>query len=118
MLIHDKRMSSLLLVDDGRLETVEVGDTKDGCSVNVELLLCILIVIALSLQANTQPSGEATNSSLPHFLVQLGVKTDVLHSHSLLSELNHFLDGARSTLLELNIVDTLVKVDSVLALSN
>jgi len=50
-------------------------------------------------------------------LVELWVKSDILGSHSLLGELDDLLDSGWGTLLEGYIVDSLVKVDGVLALS-
>lgn len=41
------RSTNLLLVDNGGLETVEVGDAEDGGGVGVELLLGRLVVVAL-----------------------------------------------------------------------
>lgn len=103
----------LLGVDYGGLQAVEVGDAENGCGVDVELLFGIFVVVALAFQTNPQSSGQATDATLPNLLVQLGVETNVLDAHCLLCELDHLLDGCRSTLLELNIVHALVQMDGV-----
>lgn len=138
----------LLLVNDSSLEAVEVGDAEDRRGVDIELLLCVLVVVTLcddksegrdifismrygsarhrlhypptaphlALQANPQPAGQATDTALPHLLVQLGVDANVLDTHGLLCKLDDLLDGLGRALLELDIVHALVQVDGVLAL--
>lgn len=69
----------------------------------------------LTLKTNTETAGEVLDTVLPHLLVELGVKTNVLGTHGLLGESDDLLDGAGSALLEGDVVDALVKVDGVLA---
>lgn len=104
----------LSLIDDGGLQALGVLDV-DGLDEGVELLLALLVVVTLTSDADTETVRDTLDAGFPDLLVELGVKADVLGTHSLLSKIPDGLDGAGSALLEGNTVQPLVKVDGVLA---
>lgn len=118
---------------------LEVGDTLDDTGDDVKLLLCSLVVVSLPLEPDPDSTGRGLDTSRPNGLVQSWADSDILDTHRGLSELLDGLDGlwclcecvstlspgsrflgyrcdgngGRLTLLESNIVDTLVQVNGV-----
>ena len=72
--------------------------------------------LILTLQSHSKPAWDILNTELPDLLVELWVNSHVLGTHCLLCELDDLLDTLWCTLLESDIVHTLVQVDGVLAL--
>jgi hypothetical protein len=66
----------------------------------VQLLLCLLILVALARQTDTNPVRDVTHSLGPNVLVELSVDTDIGSSHHLACELLDFANGTRCLLLE------------------
>lgn len=66
----------------------------------VELALGALLVVALTVDADTDATGDILNATAPDGLVQLRVDTDVLGAHLLLDEGLDGLDGGGGALLE------------------
>lgn len=93
----------LSLIDDGGLQALGVLDV-DGLDEGVELLLALLVVVTLTSDADTETVRDTLDAGFPDLLVELGVKADVLGTHSLLSKIPDGLDGAGSALLEGNTV--------------
>lgn len=93
----------LSLIDDGGLQALRVLDV-DGLDEGVELLLALLVVVTLTSDADTETVRDTLDAGFPDLLVELGVKADVLGTHSPLSKIPDGLDGARSALLEGNTV--------------
>jgi hypothetical protein len=73
--------------------TAETAPRKQG-ETATNLLLGLLILVALAAQANTDAVRHVADTLRPHELVQVGLNSDVLREHDLLSEL---LDLAQST---------------------
>jgi hypothetical protein len=69
--------ADLVVLDDSGVETLGVLDV-DSLYVRVQLLLCALLVVTLSGDADTESVWDALDSGLPDLLVQLGVETDIL----------------------------------------
>jgi hypothetical protein len=103
-----------LSVNNLSLKSLESGNFYK-LSKSVKLLLCVLVFTALSGKTDTNAIGHILHSAAPNKLVELGIDTDILGSHGLLSELLNFLDGTRSSLLESNLVGILCKVDGIVA---
>ena len=72
--------------------------------------------LILTLQSHSKPAWDILNTELPDLLVELWVNTDILGAHGLLCELDDLLDTLWRTLLESDVVDSLVQVDGVLSL--
>lgn len=113
---------------------LEVGDTLDDTGDDVKLLLCSLVIVSLPLEPDPDSTGRGLDTSRPNGLVQSWADSDILDTHRGLSELCDGLDclwclcgrvsmwsdprfrwmrGLGLTLLESNIVDTLVQVNGV-----
>jgi hypothetical protein len=63
-------------------------------------MLGILLIVALALKTNTKTTGNVLDTMAPDSLVELGVNTDILGAHLLLSESADSLDGGGGALLE------------------
>lgn len=59
------------------MQTLGVLDV-DGLDVRVELLLCALLVITLSGDADSEAEWNTLDAGFPDLLVELGVETNVL----------------------------------------
>ena len=94
---------------------VNSGDKGD---IRVKLLLGILIIVTLTGDTDTNTVVSVLNTTRPDSLVQRGVKTNVLGTHSLLSKSLDSLDSMRSTLSQRATKDMLVHVDGVLTSDN
>jgi hypothetical protein len=68
--------NNLVVLDNGGLETLGVGDV-DGLDVGVKLLLGVLLVVTLTGDADAKAVRHTLNAALPDLLVQLGVEADV-----------------------------------------
>ncbi|GER27681.1 chaperone protein DnaK [Striga asiatica] len=66
----------------------------------VKFLLCILIIIPLARNADTDSSRHTSNPIAPNVFVQFDVHPDISGPHGLLGKLPDFFDGLWSLLLE------------------
>jgi hypothetical protein len=96
------------------LETREIINRDEGDK-GVQLLLGLLILVSLSVQANTDSGGDVLDALAPDELVQGSVNSDIGSLHHLLSELLDHTDSARSTVLERDTVKQLAHVNRALS---
>lgn len=83
-------------------------------SPSVERVLGIFVFVSLATQTNADTGGDVLDTALPDVLVQGRVDANVFGSHGLLGKGTDLLDGARSSALELHLVDALGEVDCVI----
>merc|ERR1719313_1578919 len=72
--------------------------------------LRVFIFIALSRHAHTDTLRHIADATAPNKFIQLGVNANVFGAHHFGSELTNLTDCSWSTLLELELVEVLVKV--------
>ena len=89
----------VLLLDDLGGETLE-SLNRDASDKSVHLLSCILILVGLAGEVDTNAVGDAADALGPHVLVDRDVKTDIPGAHGLLGELLDGADGLGCTFLE------------------
>jgi hypothetical protein len=82
---------------------------------SVESLFSLLIVVLLSAESNSNSSRDVSDSLGPEELVESGVDSDILGLHLFLSVLNNLFDCLGSSLLELNSMESFMKVDGVVS---
>jgi len=85
------------------------------CNQGVHLFLSIFVFISLSGHFNTDSIRNISNTLRPNVFVQFSVNSDISSSHCLLGKFNDFFNSTRSSVLERNSVNSLVKVDCVLS---
>jgi len=89
----------LLGFNDNGLEFLE-GDDGDVRSICVKLLLGVLVVISPPLKSDSDPVRYVLDTLGPKLLVELGVESDIIGAHGLLSKVDYGLDGPWCALLE------------------
>lgn len=96
-----KKDSLFLIFDDLGTKTLQTL-CWDLCNSDkrVELFLCVLIVIPLASNTNSDTSWNTSDAPAPDLLVQLHIHSDILCSHSFLCKLPDLLDGCRGLLFE------------------
>merc|ERR1711981_916827 len=106
--ISSHSMHEIERVHDSSSSTVNVcrplGFLIASLNVGVQLLLCALLIITLSRNADTQSVWNALDALLPDLLVELWVEANVSGAHLLKSKLLDLLDRAWGSLLERNTV--------------
>jgi hypothetical protein len=63
-------------------------------------VLRLLVVVTLAIKTDTDAVWDVLNTTAPDSLVQLGVNTDILGTHSLFDKSTDGLDGSWGALLE------------------
>lgn len=63
-------------------------------------MLGIFLIVALAVKTDTETTGNVLDTVAPDGLVELGVNTDILGAHLLLSKSADGLDGSGGALLE------------------
>eukprot|EP00554_Chaetoceros_debilis_P003279 CAMPEP_0194097648 /NCGR_PEP_ID=MMETSP0149-20130528/57970_1 /TAXON_ID=122233 /ORGANISM="Chaetoceros debilis, Strain MM31A-1" /LENGTH=129 /DNA_ID=CAMNT_0038783677 /DNA_START=132 /DNA_END=521 /DNA_ORIENTATION=+ len=79
----------------------------------VELLVCLLILVTLSRETDTDALWDGADSAAPDELVKLSINAYILGSHGLGGKLLDLLDGTWGLLLEGYLVYILVEVNGV-----
>ena len=81
----------------------------------VELVLSVLVFVLLSADSDTDLSGNVSDASAPQEPVKAGVNADVLGEHFSFCEFSDLSNCTRSSLLELDFVESLVEIDGVIS---
>ncbi|KAI0560912.1 hypothetical protein FGB62_98g036 [Gracilaria domingensis] len=114
--ILNKINCSRLLLDGSRLKPLaaRVGNGNKGRKC-VKWLLSILVIVSLSGETNSDTIGDVADTRPPDLLVELRINADISGSHSPRRKFADHLDRTRGLPLETIPVQSLVKVDGVIA---
>lgn len=94
---------SFVFVNDNGVQTLSRGN-DDWFDVREQWVLGVFFFVSSSRDSQSQPEWNTLDTSLPDFLVQLWVQSDIIGTHVQLGELLDFLHSLWGSLFEGNTV--------------